>query len=858
MIGAIAFRHPELLAAAIAILALGVISRLVMRADAHRNALEANAPGDSGARRSRVPMAGITIAAGLLLLAGGAIELRARDRLVLTPIAGTIALALAFTIWSYIPVPSGLSRMRASACAASRFVAWTAAMIIVAAPAWQSRQADWERPLLLLLLDGSRSMGIADDAEGAPFASQTTAATATESRAERANRALTENANRLDRLRELFDVRMVRVGQAATPLSEPRVDPSAPSTHLAGALRQAAEARGAGGEPPGVVVLVSDGAENVTDAASVANAASDLAALATVVFAIGVGPPPEATRLVRMDPLNLPQRIGRRDELTLWAVGRVQPCDGCEVLLELFWDDVPVGLRRVRAASPNGRWREKFTLFPPASGAHRVTLRATLASLPGAAWAEESAMIEVRDDRIRATYVVGRPHAELGFVSRALRGDPSIELTILDDPESPGAASRATDSPWAGADVVILGAGSHALLTLSSVDALREAVTTRGVGLWVAGDADFYSADAPALSELNELLPFRGLRERPDGPVPIALRVAPDAAAHPVVQELLHPADSDPQHAAPPPATVYSSVRADRFAPLAQPLLLGADGEPMLIAQELGAGRVLGSLWEATWPWALASDRGAEDQRRLLRQAVTWLANRRPAAWVTSGRGSYALSAVRDGNASIELFAGVSGLSLGESDGSPAITAVRLVVEPVHSQSTQPATTTRTANTPRVSAPAWNVPLSRGPTGWIGILPDAGASRSSLAAGEYEARFEATVETPAGGVRPPQREVLSARARFQIADVDREMLAPTADLALLEDLAAAAASSGGRFERIDRLATVLDELTATDRRRRVERIVTLDPVATRPQWLFAVFVGALTLEWLLRRRAGVV
>ena len=95
-----------------------------------------------------------------------------------------------------------------------------------------------------------------------------------------------------------------------------------------------------------------------------------------------------------------------------------------------------------------------------------------------------------------------------------------------------------------------------------------------------------------------------------------------------------------------------------------------------------------------------------------------------------------------------------------------------------------------------------------------------------------------------------------ARTRISIRDADRELRDPTYNLALLRDAAEATASIGGAYHDLEELPAVLDKLLATDTRRRVERPVRYDIAARQPWLLLALAVGALALEWALRKRMG--
>ena len=114
------------------------------------------------------------------------------------------------------------------------------------------------RALLVVLLDQSDSMSIADR-DGRHSAV---------TRAEAANAALQRARTAIERLEDLHELRLRGTGADHDVLSSWIITPGAPVSALAAAVREAGAMRSLHGSPPAAIVLVSDGADNVSPAHS--------------------------------------------------------------------------------------------------------------------------------------------------------------------------------------------------------------------------------------------------------------------------------------------------------------------------------------------------------------------------------------------------------------------------------------------------------------------------------------------------------------------------------------------------------------------------------------------------------------
>lgn len=94
---------------------------------------------------------------------------------------------------------------------------------------------------------------------------------------------------------------------------------------------------------------------------------------------------------------------------------------------------------------------------------------------------------------------------------------------------------------------------------------------------------------------------------------------------------------------------------------------------------------------------------------------------------------------------------------------------------------------------------------------------------------------------------------LIADSQFEIAEIDVEHQPPTANLALLQELAELSPAPSSRYDEVDALPQVLADIANIDRRiaRRVEARIA--PAERFPAWLLSMLLAALLLEISLRR-----
>ena len=728
---------------------------------------------------------------------------------------------------------------------ALRVLAALTILAIVARPVWEWVEVTWRKPLLAVVLDQSQSMSIRDDQSQRG-----------RSRADLANAALQANRAAIEKLKSLYEIRVYSPGSAAEGDHAWRIEPQTPYSALTTAVHQAAQMCSVDGGRAAAVLLLSDGAENVEAPAALRSAADALAARGTALLGVGVGPAPGAAHSLELDPLFVPARLGSRDRVRVPVTARAQNCPGTKIRLELLWNGERAEARELSVQHDPQRLQAEFDLLPPGPGLQRLTARAVLPASLGGQQVETHAVIDVRDERIRVLHLEDAPHTEAAFLLRALQADPRFELTsrfLFAEAAEHGAALAKANISWNDYDVVILGR----LSPLGEDAALKElagAVTRRGVGLLLMGGRRLFNDSDARHSPLATVSPVAFVRDQFGLRGPLQFVPTRVGLQHAVLRGAIQPVSSDTQRlSSDDEATRWKTLpRLGTAAllgepnPLATVLARDAGGRTLLAAQEVGSGRCLAAGLESTWPWALASDDGAALHRRFWAQMVLWLANRRPRAWVLTDQPSYALAALRSGQAQIRIRAGISQSDLADDGVDFRSATARL--ELVDGDQRHP------------------VPLKQHAGEWRAEL--SGLDAAGLPAGQHRLEFtigdapavDAPADPPGAAPAPTtaasQPDVLTARTEFALLEKQIEFEPPTANLPLLRSAAEATASAGGQYCPLQDFPQMLDKLSRTDRRQEVRRPMRYALLEQHAWPALLTAAAVLGLEWLIRKRLG--
>jgi hypothetical protein len=372
----------------------------------------------------------------------------------------------------------------------------------------------------------------------------------------------------------------------------------------------------AAGRPIAGVVLLSDG--RTTDPPDRA-LLRRLEVESIPVFTVPLGSG-EALGDVAISLVEAPRRAFPRDRIPVTvqlASTGSPPAAPVEVRL------VDADTRRTlaRVAVPVDRLAEPVVLSAQApEGAAAETLAWRVEIDPGVAdLVEENdrqdLAIEVVDRPVRVLYVEGSPRWEYRFLKSLLVRESSVESSIMllsadrdfaQEGDRPIARLPRSPEEFADYDLLMLGDLPAGFFAPSQLEMIREQVATRGAGLLVIGGPR-HTPRSWERTPLAEMLPFAG-------PLNLAaheyeLRLAPtDLAARLGILEL----DEGTRGGWPAEmlegewARLRYAQRIDpqRLKPTAEVLAEDPDeGAPLLIRMRYGAGQVLYLATDESWRW---------------------------------------------------------------------------------------------------------------------------------------------------------------------------------------------------------------------------------------------------------------
>jgi uncharacterized membrane protein len=484
------------------------------------------------------------------------------------------------------------------------------------------------RTLVPILVDASRSMGIAD--------------VAGRSRIERARDLVMSEL--IPRLGDSFDTEVLAFGESLRGVTPSALSALDRRTDIAGAVAAVTE-RYRDRPVPGIVLL-SDGGDTET------GASPREPEVTAPVFAFGLGSENiasdrEVLSVTVADALLDDSRI----DLDVTAVSHGHGTDPIPV--RLLENGRPLEVRRVTSVAEGVPVRARFQLAPPHGAATVYTVEVPIAG--GELVPENNSRSVLVQPPLRARrilFVEGAPGFEHSFLKRAWSTDPGLDVDAI---VRKGKNEAGTDTFYiqaAGArgaaltsgypqrledlctyDALVLANVAAAQLTKAELDATRNFVTRRGGGLLVLGTRSFGKnglADTP----IDEALPLQ-LSGSAD-PLAIGastrgmnlLSLTAAGESHPVMQLGASPDDTRKKWDAAPALASVAPVGAPRPGASVLAVAAGAGGaaHALVAVHRYGEGRAMVFTGEAAWRWRMllpASDRSYET---FWRQALRWLA----------------------------------------------------------------------------------------------------------------------------------------------------------------------------------------------------------------------------------------
>ena len=558
-----------------------------------------------------------------------------------------LGLAAAFAVAAasgYRRSVAGLPRPRRRLLVGLRLAVFLLILLLLARPVRVEPTAPADLPVLPILLDQSRSMGIAD-AGGAR-------------RLDAAAAAIRDDL--IPALGADVQIELWGIGERLEPLELAVTRPAARWSDLTGALADVV--RHYADRPLAGVVLVSDGADTglgtVTAPAAPAAAHADGAAPGFGAPDIPAGPPVHTVGVGAVETardrevLDLaagrPAAAGSSVDLVFSTVGHGfggEPFD-----VRVLEDGRAVRVVTVAPAGDGAVTRTVVPVSPEPEGATLYTVEIPVAD--GELVAENNVrrvLVPPPRRPRRVLLVEGGPGYEHSFLKRVLRSDPGAVVDAVIDKgrndlgertfyvqaapdRAPALAGGfpATREDLFRYDALILGNVEPERLSPPQIESAAAFVSERGGGLLVMGARSFEGRGFGA-TLLEALLPLR-LREEDRfgvlGPAagPPRIALTPAGERHPMMWLGARAAETAAGWARAPALGGVVPLGSPR--PGAAVLAVaagGPDAAPVVAVQRFGRGRTMVFAGEASWRWRMLAPSTDRTYERFWRQTVRWL-----------------------------------------------------------------------------------------------------------------------------------------------------------------------------------------------------------------------------------------
>jgi uncharacterized membrane protein len=735
---------------------------------------------------------------------------------------------LGLTVATYLGSPAK-TRRRTGIVLTLRLLAFLLAGLAILRPALAFAEPNAIRSLLLIVCDYSASMRIQDESNHS-------------SRWDVLLQTLRESGPELEQLRhdQQLDVRFYKFAGGVEEFNPD--DPGAADgkrTDTGAMLRSLYDQRD-GQQPLRSLLLLSDGADNGSARTPALSEAARWRALPCPVHAFACGNPTTADRqndVAITSIVTEPALVPSKGKLTVKLGIDAPGFENSTVRLRLFLDDQEVLARDEVLPLTSGNLVKLECNAPAKAGEVKLRVQADDPRRKDEAPAGDlfplnnkiETYITVTKEGVSILLVDKQRAMEPQFICDALTVDPRIRVTpvwlrggqILD--ANSGDLFHFDTQPY---DVIILGDVTAAQLRAVSPRSLQaiERLVEQGSGLlMIGGYSSFGNSDWQG-TVLEQMLPIDMDGSR--GQIEEDRKMLPTQDGLRNFSYILRlTEDKDPAKAWKDLPELEGIARLRKSAKGLQETVLAVSDrdEPILISQMFGNGRVLAFAGDTTYRWVINPEK-RQLHGRFWRQMILWLAkqeNAEGSVWLKPD--TRRLPARNDLGFSVGVRS-KGGVDLKE--GSYSVE----VVGPDGNRTPVPTARTQTE--------------------------DRGTFVKTDAPGEYLITVRGEAKDPASG------EVVKGEqsAHFIVYDEDLELSRRAADHDFLRKLAA---SGGGEFHRVEELPSFL-------RRMQTENLARNKPKLTlRPDWrttgrspflvlFFVLFVTVLSVEWLLRRRWGMV
>jgi uncharacterized membrane protein len=515
----------------------------------------------------------------------------------------------------------------------------TLVLVLLWRPAISVAELKSQQNMIAVLVDDSRSMGIADSGDDKKTTREAAAV-----------KVLGDDRSKgiLAGLQRRFQTRIYRLDRGiARAAKVEEMQPTAGATHINDGLKQLATETA--DLPVGAVVLLSDGDEN--------GGGVDLDTISALrnrrlpVHTVGFGKE-QAGHDVEMDDVSVASRAMADSRMKATVSFHQRGYTGGKATLAVRDGDKILASKDV-TLDPDGVIQTE-TVFFNAGTAGVKRMQFSLGPLGGEENVANNAtarLVSVSGERRRILYVEGEPRWEYKFIRRAAEDDHGMQVVSMlrttenkiyrqgiSDPKelTDGFPVKAED--LFKYDGIIIGSVEAGYFTPRQQELLREFVDKRGGGLLFLGGRFALADGGWGASSVTELIPTflpNGKNTFHRDPATAQLTVAgADSAVTRLVDDPVKNAERwkklpymmDYQEAGTPKpgATVLAEMNA------------GRGKLPLLVTQNYGRGRTAIMATSGTWRWQMSQALGDPTHDLFWQQLLRWVAADSPGRVVAS------------------------------------------------------------------------------------------------------------------------------------------------------------------------------------------------------------------------------
>ena len=722
-----------------------------------------------------------------------------------------------------------------------RLIAVAALVLVLAQPVVRYTRDDSVRPHVIIMVDSSESMAEKDlhlpparaTLEGGA-AGVAPDQVSQMSRLDRANAALNK-AGIIGSLSSKYNVHLYSFASKIRPVPLPSDsakrkgfrsaikadEESGDTTQIGTALHGPAEELA--GQPIAGALILSDGGNNLGEDPILA--AETVKAAGVKVSTTGFGDP-TTTRDVALLSVLADDVVRVHNTVSVFASLSQRGYAGKSVLVTLLRNGKEFQRQTVKLGPDDQKQEIGFTYVPAEAGRFYYTV--AVQGLPGEITLANNKRAYIQNviaKKLKVLYVEGEPRYEFRYLKNAILRDTSLDFGCIllsgDDVESGGEgnipvkAFPATEKELFDYDIIVLGDVPRSYFTEVQLQAIRRFVEDRGASLLViAGEQ--HMPHEYAGTPLEACLPTQ-ITSSPDPVITeeaFHWQLTAEGKRSPITQLEDNTADNDRVWASLP--GMYWSAGVPRVKPGAtvlatHPTRRNSDGPyPLVVTQPFGAGKTFFQLVDSTWTW-----RWRVGDRYFYRYWGQVFRTLTPKELPGNSR-------------FVQLNADRNSYRLGEKVNLSA----RLLDAYYHPIKAENATVTlKGENGQEQKVTLQSTPGSPGLFTAV-IQPDR------------IGKYEASLVSPAN----PQAK---AETGFVVESLALEKQKPELDVAQLKKIAGA---GGGHYYEPDHLAEWAKSLPDNTLVIRNEQETEL-----WNNWrLFALFLTPLAIEWLVRKRKGLL